>query len=342
MQLGLQLGYWGQMPSPDWVDRAVAAEELGFTSVWTAEAWGSDALTPLAYLAARTERIKLGTAVVQLAARTPTATAMSAITMDHLSGGRFRLGLGVSGPQVVEGWYGRPSDKPLARTREYVEIIRRVVAREEKLDFQGEFHQHPYSGPGSAGLGKSLKSIVHPLRRHIPIYLGAEGPRNVTQTAEIADGWLPLYYSPYRQDVYADQLKGAAEGFEIAALCAFNVTDDDRPETIEAALAGTRAMLAFYIGGMGAKGQNYHTKLAARMGLGEQATRIQDLFLEGRGDEAVFEVPVEFADEISLVGTPERITDRLAAWKDSPVTEILIHAGSVDELRRAAEIVLPV
>ena len=342
MQLGLQLGYWGQMPSPDWVDRAVAAEELGFTSVWTAEAWGSDALTPLAYLAARTERIQLGTSVVQLAARTPTATAMSAITLDYLSNGRFRLGLGVSGPQVVEGWYGRPSDKPLARTREYVEIIRQVLAREAPLDFQGEFHQHPYSGPGSAGLGKPLKSIVHPLRRDIPIYLGAEGPKNVTQTAEIADGWLPLYYSPYRQDVYADQLADAKDGFEIAALCAFSVTEDDRPETIENALAGTRAMLAFYIGGMGAKGQNYHTKLAARMGLGDQALRIQDLFLEGRGDEAVFEVPVDFADEISLVGTPARITDRLAAWKESPVTEILIHAGSVDELRRAAEIVLPV
>ena len=336
MQLGLQLGYWGQLPSPDWVDRAVAAEELGFTSVWTAEAWGSDALTPLAYLAAKTERIQLGTSVVQLAARTPTATAMSAITLDHLSGGRFRLGLGVSGPQVVEGWYGRPSDKPLARTREYVEIIRRVVAREEPLDFDGEFHQHPYHGPGSTGLGKSLKSIVHPLRRHIPIYLGAEGPKNVTQTAEIADGWLPLYYSPYRQEVYADQLTAAKPGFEIASLVNFTISDDVRK-----ALWPVRASLGFYIGGMGAKGQNYHTKLMARMGLGEQATRIQDLFLEGRGDEAVFEVPVEFADEISLVGTPERIADRVAAWKDSAVTEILIHAGTIDELRQAAELILP-
>ena len=341
MKLGLQLGYWGQLPSPDWVDRAVAAEELGFTSVWTAEAWGSDALTPLAYLAAKTERIKLGTAVVQLAARTPTATAMSAITMDHLSNGRFQLGLGVSGPQVVEGWYGRPSNKPLARTREYVEIIRKVMEREEPLNYQGEFHQHPYSGEGSVGLGKPLKSIVHPLRRRIPIYLGAEGPKNVTQTAEIADGWLPLYYSPYRQDVYADQLAGAKDDFEVAALCAFIVTEDDRPETIEAALGGTRAMLAFYIGGMGAKGQNYHTKLAARMGLGEQAEKIQDLFFEGKGDQAIGEVPVEFADEISLVGTPARIADRVAAWKESAVTEILIHAGTTEQLRQAAELILP-
>ena len=243
---------------------------------------------------------------------------------------------------MVEGWYGRPSDKPLARTREYVEIIRRVVAREEPLDFQGEFHQHPYSGEGSVGLGKSLKSIVHPLRREIPIYLGAEGPRNVTQTAEIADGWLPLYYSPFRQDVYADQLAGAKDGFQVAALAMFGVTEDDEPETIENALAGTRAMLAFYIGGMGAKGQNYHTKLAARMGLGEQAEKIQELFFEGRSDEAVFEVPVEFADEISLVGTPARIADRVAAWKESAVTEILVAAGSMEQVRQAAEIILPV
>ncbi|MFM7062003.1 MAG: LLM class F420-dependent oxidoreductase [Actinomycetes bacterium] len=341
MQLGLMLGYWGAMPAPDWADKAVEAEKMGFTSVWTAEAWGSDALTPLAYLAARTEKIALGTAVVQLAARTPTATAMSAITLDYLSNGRLRLGLGVSGPQVVEGWYGRPSNKPLARTREYVEIIRRVMAREEPLNFQGEFYQHPFSGEGSVGLGKPLKSIVHPLRREIPIYLGAEGPKNVAQTAEIADGWFPLYYSPYRQDVYADQLAGAKDDFQVAAISMFNVTEDDRPETIENALAGTRAMLAFYIGGMGAKGQNYHTKLAARMGLGDAAAEIQDLFFDGRRDEAVMKVPVEFADEISLVGTPARIADRLAAWKESAVTEIMVHAGSVDQLRQAAELILP-
>jgi F420-dependent oxidoreductase-like protein len=341
MQLGLMLGYWGAMPAPDWADKAVEAEKMGFTSVWTAEAWGSDALTPLAYLAARTEKIALGTAVVQLAARTPTATAMSAITLDYLSNGRLRLGLGVSGPQVVEGWYGRPSNKPLARTREYVEIIRKVMAREEPLDFQGEFYQHPYSGEGSVGLGKPLKSIVHPLRREIPIYLGAEGPKNVAQTAEIADGWFPLYYSPYRQDVYADQLAGAKDDFEVAAISLFNVTEDDKPETIENALAGTRAMLAFYIGGMGAKGQNYHTKLAARMGLGDAAVEIQDLFFDGKRDEAVMKVPLDFADEISLVGTPARIADRLAAWKESAVTEIMVHAGSVEQLRQAAELILP-
>lgn len=341
MDLGLMLGYWGQMPAPDWVERSVEAERRGFTSVWTAEAWGSDALTPLAYLAARTDRIQLGTSVMQLAARTPTATAMSAITLDYLCNGRLRLGLGVSGPQVVEGWYGRPSDRPLARTREYVEIIRRAVAREEPLEFDGRFYQHPYRGDGSVGLGKPLKSIVHPLRRHIPIYLGAEGPKNVAQTAEIADGWLPLYYSPYRQDVYSDQLAGAPDGFQVASICTFIVTDDDSDESLERALAPVRAMLAFYIGGMGAKGQNYHTKLAARMGLGEQAEKIQDMFFEGRRDEAILEVPLAFADEISLVGSPARIADRVAAWKESAVTEILVAAGTMDQVRQAAELILP-
>src|SRR4051812_9131129 len=215
MKLGLMWGYWGQLPPPNVIEITQEAERLGYDSVWTAEAWGSDALTPLGWLAGHTSTIKLGTAVVQLSARTPTATAMAAITLDHLSNGRFQLGLGVSGPQVVEGWYGRPADKPLARTREYVEIIRRVIAREEPLDFQGEFYQHPYRGPDATGLGKPLKSITHPLRRDINIFLGAEGPKNVAQTAAIADGWLPLYYSPWHQDVYTHALADAKEGFEV-------------------------------------------------------------------------------------------------------------------------------
>jgi F420-dependent oxidoreductase-like protein len=260
VKLGLQLGYWGQMPSPDWVDRAVAAEDLGFTSVWTAEAWGSDAFTPLAYLAARTERIKLGTSVVQLAARTPTATAMPRSPGPPVER-PVHWGSASRAPRWSRAGTAGPSDKPLARTREYVEIIRASSHARSPSTSRASSTSTPTTGEGSTGLGKPLKSIVHPLRRHIPIYLGAEGPKNVTQTAEIADGWLPLYYSPYRQEVYADQLAGAKEGFEVAALAAFRVTDDDRPETIEEALAGTRAMLAFYIGGMGAKGQNYHTKL---------------------------------------------------------------------------------
>jgi F420-dependent oxidoreductase-like protein len=335
MKLGMTWGYWGQLPPPDIAGVSQEAERLGFDSIWTAEAWGSDAFTPLAWIAAHTERVRLGTAVVQLAARTPTATAMHAITLDHLSNGRLILGLGVSGPQVVEGWYGRPSNKPLARTREYVEIIRRAMAREAPVDFDGEFFQHPYHGEGSTGLGKPLKPITHPLRREIPIFLGAEGPKNVTQTAEIADGWLPLYYSPYRQEVYADQLAGAKDGFEVTAMATMVVTDD-----IEAGLAPVKAMLGFYIGGMGAKGQNYHTKLMQRMGYEAEALKVQELFFEGRRDEAIAAVPSAFADEISLVGPIERIRDRVAAWEDSPVTTILVHGGNKDVLRQAAEAVL--
>ena len=335
MKLGMTWGYWGQRPPADIAGVSQEAERLGFDSIWTAEAWGSDAFTPLAWIAAHTERVRLGTAVVQLAARTPTATAMHALTLDHLSNGRLILGLGVSGPQVVEGWYGRPSNKPLARTREYVEIIRRAIAREEPVEFDGEFFQHPYRGEGSVGLGKALKPITHPLRREIPIFLGAEGPKNVTQTAEIADGWLPLYYSPYRQEVYADQLARAKDGFEITAMATMIVTDD-----IEAGLAPVKAMLGFYIGGMGAKGQNYHTKLMRRMGYEAEALKVQELFFEGRRDEAIAAVPSAFADEISLVGPIERIRDRVAAWEDSPVTTILVHGGNVEGLRHAAEAVL--
>jgi F420-dependent oxidoreductase-like protein len=335
LKLGLIWGYWGQLPPPDLLEKTKLAEDLGYDSVWSAEAWGSDAFTPLAYLAGHTERIKLGTSVVQLSARTPTATAMSAITLDHLSNGRLILGLGVSGPQVVEGWYGQPYRKPLARTREYVEIIRRVMAREEPLEFDGEFYQHPYHGPGSVGLGKPLKAITHPLRREIPIFLGAEGPKNVAMTAEIADGWIPLYYSPFRQEVYAEHLAGAGEGFEVVAMANLAVTDD-----IEGALAPVKMMLAFYIGGMGAKGQNFHTQLMARMGFEEEAFAIQDLFFEGRRDEAIALVPDEFADEISLVGPKERILERLEVWRDSPVTTVTMYPSSPAQLRAAAELVL--
>ena len=213
----------------------------------------------------------------------------------------------MSGPQVVEGWYGRPANKPLARTREYVEIVRRVLRREEPLDFQGEFFQHPYHGPDATGLGKPLKAITHPLRADLPIYLGAEGPKNVAMAAEIADGWLPLYYSPLHQDVYADSLKDAKPGFDIVAGAQVNINDD-----VEAALAPVKMMLGFYIGGMGAKGQNYHTKLMGRFGYEEEALKIQDAFFEGRRDEAIAMVPDDFADAISLCG-PQGAHQRPAA-----------------------------
>jgi len=336
MKLGLMWGYWGQLPPPNVIEITKEAERLEWDSVWTAEAWGSDAFTPLAWIAANTSTITLGTSVVQLAARTPTATAMAAITLDHISNGRLILGLGVSGPQVVEGWYGRPSDKPLARTREYVEIIRRVVRREEPLDFQGEFYQHPYAGPGSVGLGKPLKSILHPLRRDLPIYLGAEGPKNVAQTAAIADGWLPLYYSPFHQDVYAESLAGAKPDFDIVAGVQLNICD-----SVEEGLAPVKMMLGFYIGGMGAKGQNYHTKLMQRFGFEEEAAKIQEAFFEGRRDEAIAMVPDDFADAISLVGPPARIRERLQAWDESPVSTLLVYPpANVEQLRRVSEVVL--
>ena len=336
MKLGLMWGYWGALPPPDVIGVTQEAERLGFDSVWSAEAWGSDAFSPLAWIAGHTSTIKLGTSVVQLSARTPTATAMAAITIDHISNGRFQLGLGVSGPQVVEGWYGRPSNKPLARTREYVEIVRRVLRREEPLDFQGEFYQHPYHGEGSVGLGKPLKAITHPLRKDVPIFLGAEGPKNVAMAAEIADGWLPLYYSPFHPEVYADSLKGAPDDFEIIAGAQVNINDD-----LEQALMPVKMMLGFYIGGMGAKGQNYHTKLMERFGFEEEALKIQELFFEGRRDEAIAAVPDEFADAISLCGSPERIRDRVAAWDESAVTTLLVYTpGGPEALRHLAEILL--
>ncbi len=332
MELGLSWGYWGRAIPDQLVELSVAAEHAGFDAVWTAESWGSDAFSPLVLIAAHTNKIKLGTGVVQLSARTPAATAMHAVTLDHISGGRTILGLGVSGPQVVEGWYGMPSRKPLARTREYVEILRRAFRREGPLEFQGEHFQLPYTGEGSVGLGKSLKIMTHPLRE-IPIWIGAEGPKNVVQTVEIADGWLPLYFTPFRSEVYGEQLKDRKPGFEIAVNVFMSVNHD-----VEEALWPTKASLAFYIGGMGAKGQNYHTKLMARMGFEKESLQIQDLFMDGKRDEAVAAVPTEFADEISLVGSVERIRDRLQAWEESPVTMINVAPRSVDEIRQFAEI----
>ena len=335
MKLALTFGYWGAQPPANVVQVAQEAERVGFDSIWVAESWGNDAFTYLAWVAAHTHRVRLGTGVVQIAARTPSATAMAAMTLDHLSGGRLILGLGVSGPQVVEGWYGRPSDKPLARTREYVEIIRRALRREGPLTNDGPLYPLPYRGEGSVGLGKPLKIMTHPLRSEIPIFFGAEGPKNVTQTAEIADGWLPLYYSPYRQEVYADQLAGAKPGFEITALAMMSITDD-----VAAGLWPVRAMLGFYIGGMGAKGQNYHTKLMARMGYEEEAHRVQDLFFAGRRDEAIAAVPEAFADEISLVGPPARVREKLEVWRSSPVTSLMVSAQNPADLGPIADLVL--
>jgi F420-dependent oxidoreductase-like protein len=332
MKLGLQLGYW--MPDPfDPVPLAKEAESLGFDSVWTAEAYGSDAFTPLAWIGAHTSRIKLGTGIMQISARTPACAAMTVTTLDHLSNGRLILGIGVSGPQVVEGWYGQPFPRPMGRTREFVTLLRQMLRREGPVTFDGEHYQLPLRG--GSNLGKPLKLIVRPLRADVPIYLGAEGPKNVALAAEIADGWLPLYYSPFRPEVYADSLGTLKPGFEIAVTTTVTITDD-----LAAAYAPHKATLGFYIGGMGAKDRNFHKELMGRMGFEAEAQQIQDLFFAGKRGEAIAVVPDAFCDEISLVGPPERIRERLDAWRESPVTTLLVPGTSIDTLRAVADLVL--
>ncbi|MEU1377590.1 LLM class F420-dependent oxidoreductase [Streptomyces triculaminicus] len=334
MRLGLALGYWGRRPDARHLDLAREAERLGYHSVWTSESWGSDAFTPLAWIAAHTRRIALGTAVAQMAARSPTATAMHALTLDHLSGGRVLLGLGLSGPQVVEGWYGRPfPQSPLTATREYVDIVRQVLRREAPVTLDGRFHPLPYDGPGASGLGKPLRSITHPLRPGLPVLLGAEGPRNVAQTARIADGWLPLYWSPTRTDLYERALEGTPEGFMVAPMVQARLCADPAE-----GLRPVKTMLALYIGGMGHAARNFHADLMGRMGYESQARRVQELFLAGRRDEAVEAVPDAFADEISLVGPRERLAERLEMWRAGPVTDLLVTAPDPATLRVLADL----
>jgi F420-dependent oxidoreductase-like protein len=317
------------------------AEKLGFDSVWAAEAYGSDCLTPLAWWGSHTERIRLGSAIVQMSARQPAATAMAAMTLDHLSGGRFILGLGVSGPQVVEGWYGMPFEKPLARTREYIGILRDIWARRGPVTNDGPHYPLPY--PDGTGLGKPLKSSIHPLREDIPIFLGAEGPKNIALCAELCDGWLAMLFSPDHERLYADALEegwareGARRGaddFEVAATVPFIVSDD-----LDAAADMLRPYYALYLGGMGAKGKNFHANVAIRMGYEDAVNEIQDLYLDGKKDEAGAKVPREFIEEVSLIGPKDRIRSQLDRWHESIVTTILV-SGDRDTLRAAAELVL--
>jgi F420-dependent oxidoreductase-like protein len=344
MRLGISLGYWGTAIADD-SSIITEAESLGYDSVWTAEAYGADALTPLAFLAGRTEKIKLGAGIMQMPARTPVMTAMTAATIDQMSGGRFLLGLGVSGPQVVEGWHGRPYGKPLGVTREYVAIVRKALARDEPVTFDGEYYQIPYRGEDATGLGKPLKLIVKPKNPNIPIYLASIGPKNVRLTAEIADGWLPIFYSPERADeIYGPLL---AEGFElsgepekekrfdIAASVFAEVSDD-----LDRARLRAKPILALYIGGMGAKGRNFYNDLATRYGYGEAAQQIQDLYLGGKKMEATMAVPDELVDELSLIGTKERIADRLAVWQQTGVTTLILNSTDPKTLRTVAELVL--
>ncbi|NUP27476.1 MAG: LLM class F420-dependent oxidoreductase, partial [Nocardia sp.] len=297
MKFGLQLGYWSAGPPEHAAEVVVAAEEAGFDAVFAAESWGSDAFTPLAWWGSATERVRLGTSVVQLSARTPTATAMHALTLDHLSGGRAILGLGVSGPQVVEGWYGQPFAKPLQRTREYVDIVRKVLARQGPVTNDGPSYPLPYNGPGATGLGKPLKPITHPLRADLPIWLGAEGPKNVALTAEIADGWLAIYYTPRMANVYNEWLdegfarpgaRRSREDFEIAATAQVIITDDPAAE-----IERMRWITSLYIGGMGAPELNFHAQVYRRMGYEKEVDEIGTLFQAGKKAEAAAAVPDE-------------------------------------------------
>jgi F420-dependent oxidoreductase-like protein len=322
MKLGLSLGYWGRGPDPDALTKILEAESMGFDSMWTAEAWGSDALTPLAWYGSRTTTMKLGQSITQISARTPAATAMAMQTLQHLSDGRVICGLGVSGPQVVEGWYGQPFKRPLERTREWLAIFRKVLAREEPVTFDGAQYHLPYAGDGGSGLGKPLMSITHPLRRDIPIFLGAEGPKNVALAVEQLDGWL-IFLTPYDKfSVWDETLRPAKPGFEVIANVGVQFTDDALR-----ALLPVKKVLALYIGGMGAKEENFHKRLVERYGYKDAADRIQELWLSGRQKEAVMAVPDELADAVSLVGSREHVREKLRGWKRSPVTTLLMGIG---------------
>jgi F420-dependent oxidoreductase-like protein len=332
LRLGLNTGYWAGGPPPGAAESVLEAERLGFDSIWTAEAYGSDALMPLAWWGSQTQRLKLGTAIVQISARTPAATAMAAMTLDHLSGGRVILGLGVSGPQVVEGWYGQPFAKPLARMREYIGVLRDIWARNGPVTNDGPHYRLPL--PDGTGLGKPLKSSIHPLRTDIPIYLAAEGPKNIRMAAELCEGWLALFFSPHHDDFYREALGPTKDGFEVAATVPLIVTDD-----IERAADAVRPMYALYFGGMGAKSTNFHANVAIRMGYEAEVAKIQELYLSGHRDEAAAAVPTKLVEQLTLIGPPDKIRHDLDAWRESIVTTLLI-GGDSQTLRTAAELVL--
>jgi F420-dependent oxidoreductase-like protein len=312
------------------IELAQEAERLGFDSAWAAEAWGTDCVSVLAWLGATTSSIDLGSAIMQIPARTPASTAMTAATLDMLSGGRFLLGLGTSGPQVVEGWHGQPWGKPLLKTREYVEIVRAVLRR-EVLEHHGEHYDIPLRG--GSGLGKPLKLMARPLRAEIPIYLAAISPRAVAQAFEIADGWLPIFWSPERtREVFRDAFAAMRPGFDVAAFAPVVLTDD-----VEAGRDSLKPYYALYVGGMGSRGKNFYNDLVVRYGFEADARAIQDLYLDGRVRDAAAAVPDALVDELALVGPKERIADRLAAWRDSGATTILVSTRDAATLRAVAE-----
>jgi F420-dependent oxidoreductase-like protein len=340
VKLGLAVNAWRGARVKIPVAQVQLAERLGYDSVWTAEAYGADALTPLAYLAAVTSRIKLATGVVQISARTPAATAMAFATIEELAGrGRVIAGLGLSGPQIVEGWYGQPWAQPIARTRDYVAIMRQVFRREGPVEYRGDAISLPYTGPGSIGLGKPLKSILHP-NPDLPIFIAAGGPANVALTAEIADGWLPMGLSPANAAEFRPALeKGAARSgrdlatLEIQAGCTVRITDD-----VAGAIAAGKPQIALYVGGMGARDMNFHKDAMVRRGYGDAAARIQELFLAGRRDAAISAVPDDYVDEGGLYGSPARIRERFRSWVDAPITGLTIHTEQDDAIELMAEL----
>jgi len=345
VQLGLQLGYWGAQPPEGVAGLVAAAEESGFDAMFTAEAWGSDAFTPLAWWGRETSRLRLGTSIVQMSGRSPASIAMHALTLDHLSGGRMILGMGVSGPQVVEGWYGQPFGKPLARTREVIDIIRKILAREGPVTNDGPHYPLPYRGENSVGLGKPLKSIVHPLRADIPIWLGAEGPKNVAQTAEIADGWLPIFYSPKSAGMYQPWLdegfarpgaRRSRADFEIAATCHLQVVDNAQEK--QAVIDAMKPYVSLYMGGMGAKDQNFHKQVFERMGYEKVAQEVQDLYLTGQKDKATALIPDELVDDLHIIGTESEVRERAAEWAETGVTMLVLSLRTPADIHRVADV----
>jgi F420-dependent oxidoreductase-like protein len=330
MRLGFYMGYAAPGQSPlELVEAAREAESLGYDSAWAAEAWGTDAVTPLAWLGALTSRIKLGSAIMQIPGRTPANTAMTAATLDLLSGGRFLLGLGTSGPQVVEGWHGEPWGKPLLKTREYVEIVRAALRR-EVLEHHGEHYDIPVSN--GTGLGKPLKLMARPVRAEVPIYLASLAPRAIELAFEIADGWLPLFFSPERaRELFP--IAQAREGFDIAAGAQALVCDD-----VRSGIEQLKPYYGFYIGGMGSRGRNFYNAIAARYGYEQEVRRVQELFLEGKQRDAAAAVPDALVDEVALVGPPERIRDRLDAWREAGVTTLLVSSRDRATVRTMAEL----
>ena len=343
MKLGLSLGYSGARMKID-MEGILHAESLGFDSVWFAESWGSDAVTPAAWVLARTSTVKAGTAIMQMPARTPSCAAMTAMTLQQLSGNRFILGLGASGPQLIEGWHGVPYGKPITRTREYIQVVRQILARKGPLEFAGKEYQIPYLGEGSTGLGKPLKSIIHG-DPSLPIYTAAITDSGVRCAAQYADGFFPVWMNPDRFDVFKPSLEAgfskadtekSLDNFEIAPFVQVVMGDD-----LDRCRQPVKAMLALYIGGMGARNKNFYNDYAARLGYAAEAAEIQDLYLAGKPQEAAKRVPDQLIDDVSLVGTADRISERLERWRRAgergEVKSMLVQSNSAQALNLLAE-----